>query len=40
MFEIGLRDGREWIVGSLSLADFALATTEVGPFSETVWRLG
>jgi glutathione S-transferase len=27
VFEVGLRDGREWIVGSLSLADFALATT-------------
>jgi glutathione S-transferase len=27
VFEIGLADGRDWIVGSLSLADFALATT-------------
>jgi glutathione S-transferase len=27
VFETGLADGREWIAGTLSLADFALATT-------------
>ena len=27
VFETGLNDGREWIAGSLSIADFALATT-------------
>ncbi|HVZ14490.1 MAG TPA: glutathione S-transferase family protein [Bauldia sp.] len=29
VFEVGLSDGREWIAGSLSVADFALATTFV-----------
>ncbi len=29
MFEHGLADGREWIAGALSIADFALATTFV-----------
>jgi glutathione S-transferase len=29
VFEVGLSDGREWIAGGLSIADFALATTFV-----------
>jgi len=29
VFEIGLADGRQWIAGGLSVADFALATTFV-----------
>jgi len=29
VFEVGLADGREWIAGGLTIADFALATTFV-----------